>query len=205
MVRLSIPTEKMIEMYSGSDAAENLELDMMGICDMPSNTLAYFERRAKMYILPELYKKGNFEMLFRASLGPDDEVITHGSLQKKTINTGEGGSETYKLVDLFDTNEDNERLGRPEIVFNISSTDTYFLNKPFVGWNGTEEGCRRQGLGMRRLLLMNVLSLHLFDYPLNSDTNQQGGAKEMWEKLVSREVAEKYMQGRWERYVMKHD
>lgn len=97
-------------------------------------------------------------------------------------------SNTY----VFDTNPDNEITGVGEIRFARSSDDPYFKDKLFVGWTKTELGFERQGLGRRRLLVMNMVSHALYGCALHSDTLLSEPAQRLWEGLVDESAASRY-------------
>ncbi len=61
---------------------------------------------------------------------------------------------------------------------------------PYVGFTRTEERKLREGLGKRRLRIMNDLSLKLFEIPLSSNATMEDEAVSLWASLVRSEEAE---------------
>jgi hypothetical protein len=107
----------------------------------------------------------------------------------KTYQNGQVESNTY----IVDINQDSRLTGKAEIRFAADREDSYFKNKPFVGWTETLEDFRGEGLGRRRLLVMNTASLALYGHLLHSGTLQHDPAvSKMWDRLVEEDLATRY-------------
>ncbi len=98
---------------------------------------------------------------------------------------------TEHLTYFFDMRE-NEKIGQGELRFNSKSTDPFFQQKPFVGYTETTELYRKQGLGIRRLCMMNTYSSQFYNLVLySSDAMEKSLSKFAWEKLVTQSLASK--------------
>lgn len=157
--------------------------------------MEWFESRSTLLIHPQDYKRGNFSAFYVIDHQSGDR--TFAARQIKTYDTN---GETEELVYILDLdNEENEK-GHAELRMNISNNDPYFKNKPFVGYTETEDDFRKQGLGARRLLIMNVFAKILYVLPLHSDTLISAEASSLWKRLVEEGKATTYLEGEHERF-----
>lgn len=85
---------------------------------------------------------------------------------------------------LQDRNKGNRYIGEGYIYINPDD------DIPTVGYTFTAERFRRQGIGTRRLLVMNALSQAIFGAPLSSSTHPMPLQRSIWEGLVRKEQAE---------------
>lgn len=109
------------------------------------------------------------------------------------------GGKTYgvrdSLIDriyLHDRSDTDEYLGRGEIDHKTFDGE----NKPTVGDSVTTVQHRKNGLGMRRLKLMNALSRMVYQTPLTSGVIIHNSEKDLWEKLVGDDKAERIPSGK---------
>jgi hypothetical protein len=134
-------------------------------------------------------------------LSPESANITVGQPQAIHFE----GLETYVLpIDvhaddagvgeevlyLVDTDAEGQKTGIGLVAKGRGGLARY--QKPYVGYTETDETHRREGLGLRRLRLMNRLALREYDQPLHSDPNADVSdeAKAVWLKLVNSGEAE---------------
>ena len=98
-----------------------------------------------------------------------------------------------EVVFVVDTDESGNKIGMGLLGFGVGDHPPA-LKKPYVAYTQTEQGRRQEGLGTRRLRLMNQLALRLFDQPLNSDPESDLSIEAMytWQKLVRAGEAEGY-------------
>lgn len=165
---------------------------------VPQTAMEFFEGHSKCLILPEDYHPRNFMAYFAISHANGD--IAHAAQQTK-IYSG-SNNETEDLTYLYETRVGN-KIGHGEIRMNYKNS-RYFASKPFVGFTKTEDDFLRQGLGIRRLKVMNGLTQMLYGLPLNSDTLLTDSARQVWLKLIGYGIAKKYSEpyigGEHERY-----
>lgn len=114
--------------------------------------------------------------------------------------------DTERVAYIVDMTEDGvQTIGRGELRYNDSSNASYYKDKPFVGFTKTysespEANFARRGYGMRRLHALNLAAHTLYSLPLHSDTVRKPEATRLWERLVMDDLAEKYAEGRHDRY-----
>ncbi|NTV44516.1 MAG: hypothetical protein HGA67_02345 [Candidatus Yonathbacteria bacterium] len=161
---------------------------------IPEDVIKHFEAQSSKFILPEQYQPKNFRRLYTFIYQNGD--IGYISEQDKTYDTT---GDTERLT-YFEDVRDGTRTGYLELRYGLSNKDTYFKGKPFVGFTRTLDGFQNEGLGERRLRVANAYSLDNYGVPLNSDTLIEKTAKRVWERLVEKGEAEKYMEGKNERF-----
>jgi hypothetical protein len=113
--------------------------------------------------------------------------------------THDGGGKTYGVKDslmdriyLHDRSDTDEYLGHGEI-----DHETFDgINKPTVGDSFTAVQHRKNGLGMRRLKMMDALSRMVYQTPLTSGVIIHNSEKDLWEKLVEDGKAERIPSGK---------
>ncbi len=174
---------------------QSSRIDELVQSQIPDKVMTWFEDRSAMLIDPRNYKTGNFTAFYIIHHRSGD--ITYAARQMKTYDTN---GDTEDLVHLIDIDSNGNEEGQAEIRNNISNSNPYFKDKPFVGYTMTTEGLRNKGLGTRRLLIMNTFSKMLYGFPLHSDTLISEGAKRLWERLVKEDKATKYLEGKNDRY-----
>lgn len=111
------------------------------------------------------------------------------------INHNDGGK-TYGVKDslmdriyLHDRSDTDEYLGNAEL-----DCETFDgKNKPTVGDSFTAIQHRKNGLGMRRLKMMDALSRIIYQTPLASGIIIHDSEKNLWEKLVENGKAERIL------------
>ncbi len=122
-----------------------LSLETVSYEALPPSVKEYFESRSAMYINQAEYSPQNFEKVLTFTFPNGD--IGYIAEQLKDYSNEVG---IERLTYITDT-RDGVELGYLELRLNITSDMPYFKNKPFVGFNRTNEGFQRQGLGERRL------------------------------------------------------
>lgn len=71
---------------------------------------------------------------------------------------------------------------------------------PVVGYTWTSEKFRKQGLGRRRLFIMNATSKARYDNALSSSGSPRISQRSIWEKLVKEGIAETHVWEGTQRY-----
>lgn len=171
------------------------DIKELSIEDLPSDILKFFENNSAKFIPPKDYEPENFKKFLLVNHENGDQ--TYIANQTKKYDNKNVEDLSY-LVDY----RGGDNLGHAELRYNPSSDLEYFKDKPFVGYTGTEEKYQKQGLGRRRLFLMNALAKTLYNNPVYSDTVITDEAKSLWEKLVQENLAKKIKEGNEDRYVM---
>lgn len=163
--------------------------------DAPEAAMEVFEHKSAQFINRDKYRPRNFEFYFVINHVNGDR--TYLAQQTKTYDTNKDTERLTYFVDM----RGNQVLGYSELRNNISNLREYFRDKPFVGYTETEKDFRNQGLGTRRLLLMNAFSGAQYSLPLNSDT--LNSEVSVWEDLVQKGQAQKFQEGEHLRYSFK--
>ncbi|HEX7963751.1 MAG TPA: hypothetical protein VF466_04125 [Candidatus Saccharimonadales bacterium] len=126
--------------------------------------------------------------------GPDK---TYALRYEAMVGDDEGGQHPETELVLVDMQDDATPLGvgivtREQVP--AAPEDTV----PYVGWTQTRPDARGKGLGLRRLRIMNELSLSAFGQPLHSslyvnaipEFQPTPEAQRLWARLVAEGVAE---------------
>jgi hypothetical protein len=121
----------------------------------------------------------------------DEGGNTYLGAQVKTYWTND---ETERLVYVFDTDPSGGIIGKGLVRKALNEQDDLADDMPFVGYSKTVKPFRKQGLGQRRLLIMNEASERIFGLPLHSDINITEGAQRIWLHLVEAGLAVEYLE-----------
>lgn len=166
-------------------------LEQIGIDQIPEEVMKKFEGYSARFISPQDYKEKNFDSFFKITHDNKDETYIAKQL-KELANADEKIKEedTY----FIDT-RDQFIIGNGELRFDMSLRDGGFLRKPFIGYTGTTENYQRQGLGVRRIEVMNAFSEMHYNSPVYSDSLLSPSAEKVWEFLQTSGHAEKIQEG----------
>lgn len=186
-----IPQQDVREKFRDLFGAEMVEIAYE---DLPENVKNHFEGQSSKFILPEEYKVGNFNKLFKFSHQNGDE--TYIGQQDKTYDTNGATERLTYFADI----RNGEMTGYLELRLAVSDLSDYFKSKPFVGFTRTHPPFLHQGLGKRRLEEANAYSLSEHSLPLNSDSLVTEEAKSTWERLIAEGKAEKYVENGNDRF-----
>ena len=186
------------EHYFGANSGANIE--PIDLDSVPDDALAKFEFKSSQFIHIDDYTPRNFDNVLH--IRHNDGSSSYVAIQTKIYK---GLGETERLTYVVDLTAEDDLQGYGEIRFNTSGEANYFRCKPSVGHTRTEETHRRKGLGARRLYIMNALALAIYSAPLNSDTLINDAAKRIWERLVSKGEAYRYMEGETSRFVFAEE
>lgn len=94
-----------------------------------------------------------------------------------------------KKVDLVDC-AGNRLLGVGSASLMLNPESDYQKDQPFVRFTKTSPEYRREGLGIRRLQLLDALCKRLWSFPLRSSDSILPEARAVWEKLCELGLAE---------------
>lgn len=126
------------------------------------------------------------------------------SLQERHLPKGQSSEQaSMSFLDSYviDANADGVPTGNAVFRRVTNTEDDSLKDKPYALLNLTDKDFREQGLGNRRLLLMNAVSRMLYGLPLHSDTSIANEAeRRLWEKFVTQGKAKKYSQNGVDRY-----
>jgi hypothetical protein len=176
-------------------------IEKINMTEVPEEALHFFEFKSGQFLSPNDYTLGNFENFFRVRHCDGKETFL--AQQTKTYPKGflEAG-DTERLTYLVDMDGD-KIIGRAELRLNLKCPEEYteyFKDKPFIGWIETDKNLRGQGLGTRRIYLMNAYSRMLYGLPLYSDTVNSPEMENLWETLVRRGEARKFKEVEYNRF-----
>jgi len=177
----------------------NGDLSVAQANEINRKAMEMFERYSRRFILPEEYRRGDFHQFFivEPADSADKVYVAH---QTKTYRGDKGVAE--RLVFLVEI-RDSRNMGGGEIRFKFDSQENFFKDKPFVGFTYTEYDLCKQGLGTRRIAMMNGLTKVLFGLPLHSDVFDAVRPKESespWKIQVKFGNAVRYEYGERHRY-----
>lgn len=172
------------------------EIEVARIEDLPSDVWYFFEKKSEAHLTKSEYQPKSFSRLFRVRHKNGD--VTYLAVQTKIYNTKQDAEE---LIYFADTRRD-KMIGYSELHFNISSKSPYFKNKPLVSFTQTYNNYVKQGLGTRRLFLMNAMTQMLYKLSLYSDTLNSPDMKKIWESLVKQGKASKFKENEYDRYAI---
>lgn len=172
--------------------------------DIPDDAMERFERYSRRFIPPEKISLGNFDSLWKVQF--ENEDIAFIAEQEKDYEDEDKNVE--KNVYLYEKRGEH-KIGHGEmrLLWSTEREDIRPKRHPFVGFTKTnvefnfpltEENYdnpridyRRQGLGRRRLFIMNAYSMMQFGLPLHSG-NPDDTSKRIWERLVDEGIAETF-------------
>ena len=174
------------------------EMSQLSYADLPDLVRAHFETQSAKFITPENYTVGNFSKIL--SFAHENGDVTFVAQQDKQFGkNGETERITY-FVDL----RGEDMTGYLEMGLGLTDVTDYFKGKPYVGFTRTSDGYQKEGLAERRLRQANAYALSEYGHTLNSDTIiTDDTARRVWERLVDEGSAEKYMEGKNERFRFK--
>lgn len=157
---------------------------------LPADAVAYFDTRSLLYRRPPA-EPVDFEKYFVIRF--DEQEVVYATLHTVDYQREVG---MYRNINLADY-RGGTRIGHGEVCLDVTSSDPYFINKPFVGQTTSEK--RREGYATRRLIIMNSLSRLVFGLPLYSG-GAGAAAQRRWEYLTAlgfTEVSEEDDRRRW--------
>ena len=176
-------------------------IEKISVDQIPAFVIELFEIKSQVLIPVDRYRPMNFDRFF---------LITHNNGSRTycadQVKYYSDESDTEQLSYFIDVNDDEEFQGDSELRKRISvagksgSENAFFVNKPFVGGTHTQEYCRRKGLGLRRIRMMNAYAQMTYGLPLHSDTLLSPEAKRLWERLVKEGEAKRYKEGKHDRF-----
>ena len=109
--------------------------------------------------------------------------ITHLDLSKTFV----GENLSLEAVFLQDRDSKNKYAGEGQIFLEAGNDEP---DIPVVGFTFTALKYRRNGLGKRRLQIMDAVTRSLYQDPLYSSGSPRPEQRSIWEHLVNEEIAE---------------
>jgi hypothetical protein len=170
-----------------------LTITKMSKSDVPPEAQVVFDTYGSMDTMDASVSLDEFESLLRIEgLGVTSYLAEH----EKLLAIGQVERTAY-MLDIDDSL--GVPVGMGQMRLNVSNESDYFRDKPFVGYTQTYENSRngnflRKGYGTRRLHALNLAAKTLYELPLHSDTIRTPQASRLWQRLVSEDIAESYMQ-----------
>ncbi len=170
-------------------------IEKSDLSKIPPEVLEVFEGYSRRFILPEEYKKGDFNDIFLIHHMNGDETYVAQQIKKF-------GDEFKEQNTYFVDTRNNEITGRGELRLGLETEEEYYKDKPTVGYTFTKEDYQNQGLGKRRIEIMNAFSRMDHGLPLYSDTLMADkNAEKVWQSLEQKGKAKKIQEGDTYRYV----
>ncbi len=158
--------------------------------DIPEIAIEKFERYSNRFSCVKKYKEKDFDNIFR--IIHDTNKITYIVQQQKTYCST---FDTEDLTYLFEITN-NEKIGHGELRYNFTNDDSFFIQKPFVGFTQTENSFLKKGHGLQRYQLMNALTQAFYSLPLHSGTIRcHEDVAKLWYKLEKQNNAKSYQEG----------
>jgi hypothetical protein len=182
-------TQEFIKQFHDHFPEGNIQV--IGKEDVPEIVMEHFEKRSAMYILPDNYHPGNFEAFYLIIHDNGDK--TYLAKQTKVYEENDCDSNIYS----FDI-RGSEALGYGRVLNNL--TNKKMKNQPIVEYFRTFKSFHKQGLGTRRLFMLNALARAFYGAPLNSSTTFST-SKSLWEKLERDGKVKKVKWGNFDNYV----
>lgn len=131
----------------------------------------------------------NTEVEFTLKATTEDGVVSYAA--GITIFSPEAGEKGKEI--LMADFDGEQVVGLGSLFFQTQSQDPNFKDQPYVSWTETKRSFRGQGLALRRLHVLNQISLQQWRHPIRSGFIIEEGAKAVWEKLIAGEQAEKFV------------
>lgn len=147
---------------------------------LPTEVVEHFDKENCLYIPLKDYFFSNFASFY---------LIDHNNQERTYIANEIRETQSNKIgsMGLIDVNQSDMPVGYGEVDFGRFS---FLEGKFFVGYTETFPEFQKQGLGTRRLYVMNALCQAFYQSPLNSGFGLGLGAERLWERLVEQGVAE---------------
>lgn len=152
----------------------------VGIMDVPDNVVELMISRSEMFVSPE----------------DSQPLIDFYSVEYKNgdISYISTHIKQYRYPDIVDKmlyvvdSRHGDLMGYADVSFQIEGENTCD-EQPFILFIRTNDEFRRQGIGKRRLLTINVLSKMFFDSPIYSGGPITDKMRSIWEKMADNDEA----------------
>ncbi|HEY4964658.1 MAG TPA: hypothetical protein VIH90_08280 [Candidatus Saccharimonadales bacterium] len=113
-----------------------------------------------------------------------DAGKTYLELYEELYDRGTPGITDFKSLRLVDLSESGEVMGYGVVtLWTGAPPNDEMQTTPFVDITRTHDKFARQGLGRRRLLVMNAASRRFFNLPLSASSVITDDALRLWQKL----------------------
>jgi len=113
-----------------------------------------------------------------------DGSKTYLEQHNEFFNRGTPGITDFTSLRLVDLAKNKEVVGHGVVtLWTGAPEDDKFQTRPFVDFTRTYDKFKRQGLGRRRLLVMNAASRRFFNLPLYASKIINDDALRLWQKL----------------------
>ena len=164
------------------EVIKNVSIVEVAYSSIPQPSLYQLHDRLEWNRTRNSSPKKNFESTYRVDAG--DGITDYAGVFSFSRTKDHPASKRIDLVDSFG----NEVVGRGTawLIDGVAN----FENMPFVAYTTTSLEHLRQGLGMRRLQLLNALCLDLWSQVLRSSDSIRPEARGVWEKLCQMGLAE---------------
>lgn len=189
---------KLLENLNLSDWKEDIVT--ISLEDLPEDVKEKFEAYSMNFINPDDYKEWNFEKVWYIEHSFPNAYTTYFATQDKKYDD----DSVEKIIYLFEKDKRGVKIWHAEIRLCVYHNDpevfqTFFKDKPFVGFTKTENDFLKKWYGVLRSIHMNQLVNEEFDLKLySSDVMcQWSGSKRNRQKLVEYGLAKKFLDNDW--------
>ncbi len=124
----------------------------------------------------------------------DHRITTYVGMYDRALDEDGLGPFEDTLTHVVDTDE-NVVAGETIATYRHTEGDAFYSGTPTVDWTETKDQYLRQGLGTRRIEILDQLTQSAHDAPLHSapSWNQEDAAEMLWRRLVEAGKAEQYI------------
>lgn len=124
----------------------------------------------------------------------DRAITTYVGMYDRTLDEDGLGPFEDTLTHVVDTDQDVV-AGETIATYRHTEGDTFYSGTPTVDWTETNDQYLRQGLGIRRVQILDQVTQSVHDAPLHSapSWNQEDAAEALWRRLVEAGKAEQYV------------
>lgn len=156
---------------------------------LPSSALEFFEGMNQRFVHPD-DKPPEFNAFYRVNRTDTAGLITYIADKDMVYTDHERKPIRLEKNVFFYEIIDDHLVGKGELQYRPKAKkDDAFKDKPFVGYNGTEDDFLKQGLARKRLFAMGAYSEMEWGQPLYSG-DQNKMADGVWQSLVRDGLAE---------------
>lgn len=153
------------------------------------DALEYFEGMNRRFVDPKDLPN-EFNAFYRISRTDIPDLATYIADKDMIYKDLDKKPKGFERNVFFYENRGDQKVGHGELRYRPKAKkDDAFKDKPFVGYNGTEDDFLKQGLARKRLFAMGAYSEMEWGQPLYSG-DQNKMADGVWQSLVRYGLAE---------------
>lgn len=166
----------------------------ISLADMSAAAKEFLVSYRSTFLAPRNEVANPLGRVFRVAHNGGD--VTYAATHEKNFNNPE---HSVSFIYTYDERGD-EMTGFAEAALDHANSD-YFIDKPYIFYIETEEGFKQQGLGERKMSVLNACSRAMFGLPLYSGGPNSFGMLRRWSRLIQNGQAERvFTQGKPDRF-----